>query len=134
MTASLPVKPLPGYRRYLNNRKNVFCRFSGLKTRHSDLSGVLNLCRLTHRDPHMPTHAPKKYLISHTSLQQCFDKSRSGLEKLRENDPSFPRPIKFGSTKQAGVYFVVAEVEAWLEGKISERDGVTRALSERAEQ
>jgi prophage regulatory protein len=81
----------------------------------------------------MPTHAPKKYLISHTSLQQCFDKSRSGLEKLRETDPSFPRPIKFGPSKQAGVYFVVAEVEAWLESKISERDGVTQDLSERNE-
>ncbi|ALV76698.1 MULTISPECIES: helix-turn-helix transcriptional regulator [Pseudomonas] len=82
----------------------------------------------------MPTHAPKKYLISHASLQHCFDKSRSGLEKLRESDPSFPRPIKFGPSKQAGVYFVVAEVEAWLESKISERDGITRALSERDEQ
>ena len=82
----------------------------------------------------MPTHAPKKYLISHTSLQQCFDKSRSGLEKLRENDPSFPRPIKFGSTKQAGVYFVVAEVEAWLERKISERDGASLDLAEREDQ
>ncbi|EPG5769536.1 helix-turn-helix transcriptional regulator [Pseudomonas aeruginosa] len=67
----------------------------------------------------MPTHAPKKYLISHASLQHCFDKSRSGLEKLRESDPSFPRPIKFGPSKQAGVYFVVAEVEAWLESKCS---------------
>ena len=57
----------------------------------------------------MSTHAPKKYLISHTSLQHCFDKSRSGLEKLRETDASFPRPIKFGPSKQAGVYFVVAE-------------------------
>lgn len=55
---------------------------------------------------------PKKYLISHASLQHCFDKSRSGLEKLHESDPSFPRPIQFGPSKQAGVYFVVAEVEA----------------------
>lgn len=79
----------------------------------------------------MPTHAPKKCLISHISLQRCFDKSCSGLEKLRSNDPSFPRPIKFGPSKQAGVYFVVAEVEAWLESKICERDGVTLALAER---
>lgn len=77
----------------------------------------------------MPTHAPKKYLISHTSLQHCFDKSRSGLEKLRETDPSFSRPIKFGPSKQAGVYFVVAEVEAWLERKISDRDGVPLDLA-----
>lgn len=82
----------------------------------------------------MSTHTPKKYLISHTSLQHCFDKSRSGLEKLREADPSFPRPIKFGSSKQAGVYFVVAEVEAWLERKISERDGAPLDLAEREHQ
>ena len=82
----------------------------------------------------MPTHTPKKYLISHTSLQYCFDKSRSGLEKLREIDPSFPRPIKFGLSKQAGVYFVVAEVEAWLERKISERDDVALDLAGREEQ
>jgi len=132
MIACLHAKPILGCRLYLNNRQHVFRRFSGLKTRHSRLSGVLNLCWLTHRDSHMPTHAPKKYLISHTSLQQCFDKSRSGLEKLRETDPSFP-PIKLGPSKQAGVYFVVAEVEAWLESKISERDGVTQDLSERNE-
>lgn len=82
----------------------------------------------------MSTHTPKKYLISHTSLRHCFNKSHSGLEKLREADPSFPRPFKFGSSKQAGVYFVVAEVEAWLERKISERDGAPLDLAEREHQ
>ena len=82
----------------------------------------------------MPTHTPKKYLISHTSLQHCFDKSRSGLKKLCEIDPSFPRPIKFGQSKQAGVYFVIAEVEARLESKINKRDGITQDLSKRDEQ
>ncbi|AVU77715.1 helix-turn-helix transcriptional regulator [Pseudomonas rhizophila] len=82
----------------------------------------------------MPTHTPKKYLISHISLQHRFDKSRSGLEKLLKTDPSFPRPIKFGLSKQAGVYFLVAEVEAWLESKISERDSVVQDLSKRDKQ
>lgn len=82
----------------------------------------------------MPTHAHKKYLISHNSLQRCFDKSRSGLEKLRETDASFPRPIKFGQSKQAAIYFVVAEVEAWLENKIRERDGAALDISERDDQ
>nr|WP_218585357.1 hypothetical protein [Pseudomonas sp. FSL R10-0071] len=82
----------------------------------------------------MSTHAPKKCLISHTSLQHCFDKSRSGLEKLRETDASFPRPIKFGPSNQAGVYFVVAEVEAWLESKISECDGIALDLAGREDQ
>lgn len=82
----------------------------------------------------MPTHPHKKYLISHNSLQRCFDKSRSGLEKLRETDPSFPRPIKFGQSKQAAIYFVVAEVEVWLDNKIQERDGVAMGISKRDDQ
>ncbi len=49
----------------------------------------------------MPIHAPEKYLISHISLQHCLDKNRSGLEKLRETDPSVPRPIKSEPSKQA---------------------------------
>ncbi|WP_253278586.1 helix-turn-helix transcriptional regulator [Pseudomonas thivervalensis] len=73
-------------------------------------------------------------MISHTPLSQRFDKSRSGLEELRENDPSFPRPIKFCLSKQAGIYFVVAEVEAWLESKIRDRDGVTLDLAGREDQ
>lgn len=85
--------------------------------------------RPTHADT-CPQEIPNQ---SHLSAD-CFDNSRSGLEKLRETDPSFPRPIKFGPSKQAGVYFVVAEVEAWLESKISERDGVTPDLSKRDEQ
>ncbi|UVJ44708.1 hypothetical protein NVV94_03675 [Pseudomonas sp. LS1212] len=82
----------------------------------------------------MPTHTHKKYLISHNSLQRCFDKSRSGLEKLRETEPSFPRPIKFGQSKQVAIYFVVAEVETWLESKIRERDEAALDLAERDNQ
>lgn len=82
----------------------------------------------------MPTHTHKKYLISHATLQRCFDKSRSGLKKLRESDLSFPCPIKFGQSKQAAVYFVVAEVEAWLEKKTLERDGDALNIVRRDEQ
>ena len=131
---SLPAKPILGCRLCLNNRQHVFRRFSGLKTRYSGLSGVSNLYGLIHRSPHMPTPTPKKSLISHTSVQHCFDKIRSGLETLRGTDPCFPRPIKLGSNKQAELYFVVAEVEAWLESKISEGNGSALDLAGREAQ
>ncbi|KXS37461.1 MAG: hypothetical protein AWU55_2337 [Halomonadaceae bacterium T82-2] len=60
-------------------------------------------------------------IISKPSLCRSWDMTRSGLDKLSKNDPTFPRPIKFGQTRQAGCYFVVAEVEAWLEAKMAER-------------
>jgi len=82
----------------------------------------------------MPTHTHKKYLISHTALQHCFDKSRSGLEKLRETDSTFPLPIKFWQSKQAAIYFVVAEVEAWLASKIQNRDEAALERTERDNQ
>jgi prophage regulatory protein len=61
-------------------------------------------------------------LIRQPALCQWLDLSRSGLEKLRKNDPSFPRPIKHGDSQQAICSYVVAEVEAWLKAKIERRD------------
>ena len=70
----------------------------------------------------MQTPAPNKALIRQTSLCDWLDLSRSGLDKLRKKDPTFPKPIKDGSTRQAAAYFVVAEVETWLQSKIQARD------------
>jgi prophage regulatory protein len=46
------------------------------------------------------------------------------LDKLRKKDPTFPKPIKDGDTRQAAAYYVLAEVEAWLRTKIEARDAV----------
>lgn len=63
-----------------------------------------------------------KGLIRQPKLCEWLDLTRSGLEKLRKKDSSFPKPIKDGDTRQAAAYYVVAEVEAWLERRIAARD------------
>ena len=71
----------------------------------------------------MRTHAaPSKALIRQPSLCDWIDVTRSGLDKLRKKDPTFPKPIKAGETRQAAAYYVVAEVEVWLQSKIKARD------------
>lgn len=64
----------------------------------------------------------QKALISQLSLIDSLDLSRSGLDKLRKKDPSFPRPIKDGHHRQAKSFYVVAEVEAWIRAQIEKRD------------
>ncbi|MFK4133946.1 helix-turn-helix transcriptional regulator [Pseudomonas luteola] len=65
---------------------------------------------------------PSKALIRQPALCDWLDLSRSGLDKLRKKDPSFPKPIKDGESRQAAAYYVVAEIEAWLRSKIAARD------------
>lgn len=65
---------------------------------------------------------PNKALIRQPALCSWLDLSRSGLDKLRKKDPAFPRPIKDGDTRQAAAFYVVAEVETWLQSKIAARD------------
>lgn len=63
-----------------------------------------------------------KLLITQSKLINGLDLTRSGLEKLRIKDPTFPKPIKDGESRQAAVYYVMAEIEAWLAAKIAARD------------
>ena len=69
-----------------------------------------------------PATTPSKALIRQTALCDWLDLSRSGLDKLKKKDPTFPRPIKDGDSRQAAAFYVVAEVEAWLRAKIKARD------------
>ena len=61
-------------------------------------------------------------LIPQTEVYKAIGQTRSGLDKLRKKDPTFPKPIKFGSSRQATAYYVIAELNAWLVAKIKERD------------
>lgn len=65
---------------------------------------------------------PGKALIRQPALCAWLDLSRSGLDKLKKKDPTFPKPIKDGDTRQAAAFYVVAEVDAWLRAKIEARD------------
>jgi prophage regulatory protein len=60
-------------------------------------------------------------LITISELAPQLQRSRSGVDKLRAKDPSFPKPLKDGTGRQARVYFVRAEVEAWLRAKLDAR-------------
>ncbi|WP_160255662.1 helix-turn-helix transcriptional regulator [Acinetobacter indicus] len=51
--------------------------------------------------------------------------TRDGLRKLQLKDPTFPKPIKLGDSRQAPVFFDVRELEQWLENKKAERREVT---------
>lgn len=66
--------------------------------------------------------AIEKALISQPEVCRAIGQTRSGLEKLRKNDPSFPKPIKFSDTRQAAAYYVISEVNAWLQTKLAARD------------
>ena len=51
-------------------------------------------------------------------------RSYTGFEKLVKADSTFPRPIKFGDTRQAPVYFDETEVDAWIESRKAAREKV----------
>jgi len=63
-------------------------------------------------------------LIPQAKLCEMLGKSRSGLAKLRKNDPSFPKPLKYGANRQARCAFVAEEIIDWLKKKTNERDSV----------
>lgn len=71
-----------------------------------------------------PSNPPNKALIRQTALCDWLDLSRSGLDKLRKKDPTFPRPIKDSDTRQAAAFYVVSEVQSWLQAKIEARDAI----------
>lgn len=71
----------------------------------------------------MLSHSPlDNRLIAQPAFYAALGMSRSGGEKLKQNDPTFPKPIKFGESRQAAVYYSVIEVEAYMAAKIAERD------------
>ena len=60
-------------------------------------------------------------LLRKNTAAKVLDLSKSGLEKLVAGDPSFPRPIKMGETRQAAVFFDEGEIHAWIDTKKAQR-------------
>ncbi|MFP6800032.1 MAG: transcriptional regulator [Pseudomonas sp.] len=79
------------------------------------------------------THSSKG-LIRQPALCQWLDVTRSGLAKLKAKDLTFPKPIKDGEARQAAAYYVVSEIETWLQSKIDARDKTQAGSSEDAKQ
>ncbi len=52
----------------------------------------------------------------------------------RQAQATFPKPIKDGDARQAAAYYVVAEVDIWLQAKIAARDRAQADSSKGAKQ
>ncbi|MDB6060516.1 MAG: hypothetical protein JWM78_619 [Verrucomicrobiaceae bacterium] len=61
-------------------------------------------------------------LLRMSAACRALDTSRNGLRLLQEKYPDFPRALKFGSTRQAAVYFDAVELRAWIEQRKAARD------------
>ena len=52
-----------------------------------------------------------------------LDLSREGLRCLIAKDPTFPRVIKCGDTKQSPIFIDASELAEWVESKKAARGG-----------
>lgn len=64
----------------------------------------------------------QKYLISQKQLAEMLSMSVDSMRKLQKSDANFPIPLKFGTTRQAAVFYVAAEALRWIETKKSAND------------
>lgn len=60
-------------------------------------------------------------LMTMAELALHLRRTRSGVDKLRVRDATFPKPFKDGDNRRARIYFVRAEVDSWLRGKLDSR-------------
>lgn len=60
-------------------------------------------------------------LLKIADVAKLIGRSRSSLDRIRNQDPTFPTPIKDGQSRQAPCYFVRSEVEAWVRTKMDAR-------------
>ena len=68
------------------------------------------------------THTPNpRARIRFDAACELLGVSRSTLNRKVSTDKTFPRPIKEGSTRQAPVYFVQSEIEAWIQAQMDAR-------------
>lgn len=69
--------------------------------------------------PQTPT-LPELWTMAEVAKTMC--RTRSGVDKLRARDPSFPKPLKDGDNRRSRIYFVRQEVEAYLSARLQARE------------
>ncbi|QXG42220.1 helix-turn-helix transcriptional regulator [Pseudomonas viridiflava] len=67
------------------------------------------------------TETGGRVLLSLTEVLKKLSISRTSLQRLRDKDSTFPKPIKDGTARTARAYFVQHEVEAWIQRKMDSR-------------
>lgn len=60
-------------------------------------------------------------LISQPNLARLLGLTPSGLKWLRVRDNKFPKPIKGGAHRQATCYYLLAEVDEWINSRAALR-------------
>lgn len=60
-------------------------------------------------------------LITKNTFCELLARTPNSLAKLIATDPTAPRPIKFGTTKQSSVYFDSEEVHQYINSKKAAR-------------
>ena len=61
-------------------------------------------------------------LMTMTEVAHGLRRTRSGVDKLRARDPSFPKPLKDGADRRSRIYFVRQEIEAYLAARLDARE------------
>ena len=76
----------------------------------------------TTASPIPPNKASRlEQLLSFNEVCSLMRKSRSGLYKLMDSDPAFPKPIKDGEARSARAFFAASEIAIYLEAKLAGR-------------
>lgn len=61
-------------------------------------------------------------LMTLAELAAAMRRTRSGVDKLRARDASFPKPIKDGDNRRSRIYFVRSEIADYLQAKMQARE------------
>ena len=73
--------------------------------------------------PSPPFDSPrsKHELWTMAEVAQLMCRTRSGVDKLRARDPSFPKPLKDGDDRRSRIFFVRQEIEDYMAARLQER-------------
>ena len=80
------------------------------RTRRSIVRTVKNFDDL---DLPVICHNMKPLRLKYNQVCELLNVTRDCLRKIIENDPTFPRFLKEGASRQAAVYFDTEEIEEW---------------------
>lgn len=53
-------------------------------------------------------------LLKIKDVCRILKSSRNTIYAIQQKDPTFPKPIKFGDTKQARVFYNESEIKNWV--------------------
>lgn len=77
---------------------------------------------MTNRNPGATQAQNLPELMTLAELAATMRRTRSGVDKLRARDSSFPKPIKDGDNRRSRIYFVRSEIAAYLQAKLQARE------------